>query len=96
MGGQCGQAHKMCEKLIVIISYGDCFSSSYRTSTYPVRVNKFSSPDIHVNSVPTGVSNEADCRRAHLERRFIMAARGDESGVCQPKESQVTNLNLEI
>ena len=94
----CGQI-KICQNeafLFCAISFEDCFSSSYRTSKYPVRINKFSSPDIHVNSVPTGVSNEADCRRAHLERRFIMAARGDESGVCQPKESQVTNLNLEI
>ena len=64
-----------------------CISSSYRTSTYPVRINKFSSPDVQVKGLPTGISNEADCRRAHLERRFIMAARGDESGVCQPKES---------
>ena len=64
------------------------FLFSYRTSKYPIRVNKFSSPSVYVNRVlPTGVSGEADCRRAHLERRFVMAARGDESGVCQPKAS---------
>ena len=56
-----------------------------------MRINKFSSPDILVKGVPTGIHNEADCRRAHLERRFIMAARGDESGVCQPKESDEFN-----
>ena len=79
-----------CDNLIILrnmIRALYSISLSYRTSTYPVRINKFSSPDVLVKGLPTGISNEADCRRAHLERRFIMAARGDESGVCQPKES---------
>ena len=79
-----------CDNLIILrnmIRALYSISLSYRTSTYPVRINKFSSPDVQVKGLPTGISNEADCRRAHLERRFIMAARGDESGVCQPKES---------
>ena len=50
-------------------------------------VNAFSSPLIRFGSqrIPTGIAGKADCRRAHMEHRFLMAARGDESGTCQPK-----------
>ena len=59
---------------------------AYYHSQYQNRVNRFSSPTVYFNGVPTGTASK-DNARVLTETRFMMAGEGDESISCGPTVS---------